>query len=190
MSDGSIKSSGSNIALQLKANLNVSKSYVEEESNSGNSDDTDSQIDENKRLTNYRFRNNRKSKHLECRSMFKVESRGKEHIGICNSCNETIKMSSNSDANLRTHLAHRHGKPEFMTKSQLKIWKIKKHEIIENMEETRMTPQQKRELREKLVDSIIEDSRAFNDFSRSGIKDLFNFLMPGYHHLVIVLRKF
>ena len=48
------------------------------------------------------------------------------------------------------------------------------------MEETRMTPQQKRELREKLVDSIIEDSRAFNDFSRSGIKDLFNFLMPGY----------
>ena len=112
--------------------------------------------------------------------MFKVESRGKEHIGICNSCNETIKMSSNSDANLRTHLAHRHGKPEFLTKSQLKIGKIKKHEIIENMEETRMTPQQKRELREKLVDSIIEDSRAFNDFSRSGIKDLFNFLMPGY----------
>ena len=39
------------------------------------------------------------------------------------------------------------------------------------MEETRMTPQQKRELREKLVDSIIEDSRAFNDFSRNGIKD-------------------
>ena len=36
--------------------------------------------------------------------------------------NETFKMSSSSDANLWTHLAHRHGKPEFLTKSQLKIW--------------------------------------------------------------------
>jgi hypothetical protein len=37
----------------------------------GKSDDTVSQTDDNERLLNGRFRNNRKSKYLECRSMFK-----------------------------------------------------------------------------------------------------------------------
>ncbi len=94
----------------------------------GKSDDTVSQTDDNERLLNGRFRNNSKVKYLECRSMFKVENRGKEQIGICKTCNEIIKMSSNSDGNLRTHLTYKHGKPEFLTKSQLKAWNYKEWE--------------------------------------------------------------
>jgi hypothetical protein len=170
----------SSIAPRLRHNLTVNNSNNSMDSFNGKSDDTDSQTDDNERLLKGRFRNNSKSKYLECRSKFKVENRGKEQIGICNTCNDIIKMSSNSDGNLRTHLAYKHGKPEFLTKSQLKAWNYKKNGKIENLEGIKLTPNQKRELKEKLVDSIIEDSRAFNDFAKSGMKNLFNYLLPGF----------
>lgn len=105
-------------------------------------------------------------------------------------------MSSNSDGNLRTHLAYKHGKPEFLTKSQLKAWNYKKNGMIENLEGIKLTPNQKRELKEKLVDSIIEDTRTFNDFAKSGMKNLFNYLLPGFKppshnlNLLILIKNY
>jgi hypothetical protein len=52
--------------------------------------------------------------------------------------------------------------------------------MIENLEGIKLSPNQKRELNEKLVDSIIEDSRTYNDFAKGGIKSLFNYFSPGF----------
>ena len=61
----------SSIAPRLRHNLTVNNLNNSTDSFNGKSDGTDSKTDDNERLLNGRFRNNRKSKYLECRSMFK-----------------------------------------------------------------------------------------------------------------------
>ena len=80
---------------------------------------TSSESDENDSMRNAKYKNGRKSKH-PVRQFFKIELKdGKRQIGICNSCQQECTISCGSDANLRTHLAYIHDKPEVLTPAQL-----------------------------------------------------------------------
>ena len=142
-------------------------------------DDTNSDMDDNQKTLNRRYRSNRTIENFPCRDLFKLETKGKQQLATCKTCNEAVKMSSNSDGNLRTHLAYKHEKHEYLTPSQLKVWNVRKGKI-ENKVELKLTKDEKQEINNKIVDSIIEDSRTFNDFTKTGIKKLFDYLKPGY----------
>ena len=108
----------------VRQNLNLTNrsinDNVESDSNSRKSDDTNSEIYEETRLSNSRFNSHRKSQNLECRDLFTIEIKDKQQHGICSYCKEVIKTSSNSDGNQRTHLCYKHGKVKFLTKHSLK----------------------------------------------------------------------
>ena len=139
------------------------------------SDATNSDIDANDRLLKQRFRTKAKSKFLECRKLFAIEFKRDKQMAKCLECGKMVSMSSNSDSNLRTHLAYVHGKTEYLTPGQLN-----RYNGNEPFNKTNIPRIEKQELDEKIVDSIIEDSRTFNDFAKKGMKKLFAFLKPGY----------
>ena len=142
---------------------------------SDDSDKTESEIDENSQYLNDKFKNKIKSKYTECRHLFSIEIRDKKQVGRCLECQKLIIMSSNSDANLRTHLGYAHNKIEFLTPAQLK-----RFNNIKDNANSQIIVEEKLKLDELVVDAIIQDSRTFNDFAKNGIKKVFEFLKPGY----------
>ena len=150
-SQNSNRARASNIALndendsryERSDNLNVdmgdndSKRNVEKD----NDDDTNSDNDNNQKALNRRYRSKRTSYNLPCRDLFKFENKGKKQLAACKTCNELVKMSCNSDGNLRTHLAYKHDKHEYLTPSQLKVWNERKG-IVEKKEELNLTQEE------------------------------------------------
>ncbi len=126
-----------------------------------------------------KFRNNKVSANKnEIESNFKVlshDKKNKKTIWNCNLCNIDVKTSSGSNSNLRSNLGLKHEMKHLLTKSQLER---KENRSIVN--EPIITNSERDLIHDKLVDSIIEDSRTFNDFLKSGIKKLFKLLKPGY----------
>ena len=125
----SIRSNSKGLSSKESQSLSITnatktKSSIDQNSNaarkSNESDYTDTDIDENNRLLNERFKNKSKTKYLECRHLFTIEFINKKQTAKCNLCQKPITMSSNSDSNLRTHLGYLHDKTEFLTPSQLK----------------------------------------------------------------------
>ncbi|CAF2090095.1 unnamed protein product [Rotaria magnacalcarata] len=98
-----------------------------------------------------------------------------EHIDdnnyLCQICLKLIKISSNSDANLRSHLGRAHNMPEMLFDSQ-------RNQSTANPKQIK--PEKKRELHQAAIDCIITDGRAFGDFRRLGMSKFLNVICPGY----------
>jgi hypothetical protein len=137
-------------------------------------DETNSETDENESIRNKKFTNNRKS-HVPVRHLFNIVLKQKKQIGICNLCLQDCSMSAGSDGNLRTHLAYKHNMPEVLTPSQFEKYSKKDGKV-----EVKISKEEQMQIHEMIVNSIITDSRTFNDFKKKGIFQLLKYLKPGY----------
>ena len=72
-------------------------------------------MDDNQKTLNRRYRSYRTIENLPFRDLFKLGTKGNQQLATCKTCNEAVKMSSNSERNLRTHLAYNHEKHEYLT---------------------------------------------------------------------------
>ena len=84
--------------------------------------------------------------------------------------------------NLRRHVGAIHNRADLMYNSQKKHHQRKRSVI---------SPEMKKILDEKHLQAIVIDSRAFNDFSRPGIRSFFSTALPGYKplHRTTVRRR-
>ena len=125
-------------------------------------------------LNTTKFRNNNKSSYKPVRQLFKIQkSKTGTFEGYCSLCPTVIQMGNNSDVNLRSHLAYKHGKSEFLTESQ-------RRRIVDKIESTPCNAEDKRVLDDAILECIHTDSRPINDFLKPGIRKLLELIKPGY----------
>ena len=95
---------------------------------------------------------------------------------------QIIKTQDHSTTNLRRHVGAIHNRADLMYNSQKKYHQRKRSFI---------SPEMKKILDEKHLQAIVIDSRAFNDFSRPGIRSFFSTALPGYKplHRTTVRRR-
>ena len=77
---------------------------------------------------------------------------------------------SHSDANLRSHLARRHRRTEFLYPSQKLQYKVKVQHL---------PPELKKKLDDALIYAAIKDSCAFGDFRKAGFQHFLKVAFPG-----------
>lgn len=83
------------------------------------------------------------------------------------------KDAPNSDSNLRSHLAHRHNRFEFLFPSQ-KDQRISKGKNF--------STEFKKKLDQALIYAIIKDGRSFGDFRKKGFQYFLNIAFPGVNY--------
>ena len=92
----------------------------------------------------------------------------------CKTCTVAIKIVNNSVSNLKSHLGRKHKLTEFLTMSQVR------HLNKEAKSKPLISKQEKSKLDEMALKAIINDSQAFNIFSKPGMKKFIENLKPGY----------
>jgi hypothetical protein len=127
---------------------------------------------------------NRKAKRLDDNLFMQKNTNGElvHYCLLCNNPDEPLK-SSTGDANLRKHLWHRHKNSDYLYPSQFKKLVKKQDQPI--------TPARKKELDDAIINCIIQDSRTFNDFSKPGMKEFLNKVLPNYKppHRTTIAKK-
>ena len=83
------------------------------------------------------------------------------------------KEASHSDANLRSHLARRHRRPEFLYPSQQTQYKPKSQSL---------SSESKKKLDDALIYAIAKDGRPFNDFRKKGFQHFLKVAFPGTNY--------
>ena len=103
----------------------------------------------------------------------KINENG-ELVYFCLKCDDKASpiKSNTGDGNLRKHLWHVHHDPDYLYPSQYK-------RLVKNSVQS-ITPARKKELDEAIVNCIIQDSRTFNDFSKPGMREFLNKVVPNY----------
>ena len=96
---------------------------------------------------------------------------GKYKCLICDGDDEY----SGSDVNLRKHLFHCHGMVNYLYESQKKAL-IKNYGVVD----ANFDIKTKKELDKASIQCVVEDSRTFVDFKKSGMKHFLNVAVPGY----------
>ena len=97
--------------------------------------------------------------------------------------------AKNSDSNVRTHIGRVHFKTEYMYPSQLK--RKEKNQDNQKSLSNKLDPKSSKELNEAIIECIVEDSRPFGDFRKSGMRKLFEKILPGFvpWHRFTVAKK-
>ena len=90
-----------------------------------------------------------------------------DHI-LINLC-QLIKISSNNNGNLRSHLGRVHNMPEILFESQ-------RNQSATNPKQIKS--EKKRELHAVAIDCIITDGRPFDDFRRLRMSKFLNLICP------------
>ena len=72
--------------------------------------------------------------------------------------------------------------------SQRRKSKVDKHGVSTDQ---RLSPERRRKLRAAIVDCVIQDGRAFNDFERQGMKNFLSIALPGFSppHRTTIRRR-
>ena len=83
---------------------------------------------------------------------------------------QLIKISSNSDGNLRSHLGRVHNMPEMLFESQ-------HNQSATNPKQIKS--EKKREFYEAAIDCIITNGCPFDNFHRLGMSNFLNIICPG-----------
>ena len=74
---------------------------------------------------------------------------------------------------MRKHLWHGHEKAEYLLESQHK-------RLVHKENDHKISVKRKKELDDAVINCIIQDSRTYGDFSKSGMKQFLSIAVPGY----------
>ena len=162
------KSNKSSDTIDIDLTQEASELCISNENNLLESDGTDSEISESEKSYNRKYSNKKKSQYKAVRHLFKKINNTIYH---CNDCNEEVKISGGSDANLRLHLANKHGNEDVLYESQRNR---KFHD------QSSLSIQDKKRFHNAAVNCILTDSRSFSDLSKLGMKAFLNEIKPGY----------
>ena len=135
-------------------------------------DATNSEVDEEVLKSNSKkYRNKKRKSKFPVRDFFIIDG----NSAFCEACQVSVKISSRSDANMRTHLANHHDMKQALLPSQIarKDTKIKCSSV-------KLSVNEKRFLNDEMINCIITDSRTFNDFNKPGMRRFLNVIKPGY----------
>ena len=90
----------------------------------------------------------------------------------CKKCGAPIRIVNRSISNLKSHLGRKHKLIKFLTSSQLRQ--------LYSKSKPKISKKEKHELDEMALTAIINDSHAFNLFSKPGMRKFIQYLKPGY----------
>lgn len=99
-------------------------------------------------------------------SVWKYAIKNENQTASCRICQTTIKTTNGSTTGVRKHLLQVHKIKEITSKKQSKAME-------------KCSPSLRRELHNLIIQAVVKDGRAFDDFRRAGIMKIFQRIVPG-----------
>ena len=157
-----------------RENITKDSVIIDDTTNDILDDDTDTDFDEEtKKYNQEKFTNKVKKNPVQVRHLFQINS--VSTFAFCQLCKTDVKITGRSDANLRTHLANKHGMLNVLLPSQRDR---KQGKIVNN--EVKLPREEKILIDKELINCTIRDLRTFSDFHKPGMRQFLNMLKPGY----------
>ncbi|CAF1291621.1 unnamed protein product [Rotaria sordida] len=118
-----------------------------------------------------RSRDIQKNRVMNNDEVYKLFDKLSNGLFRCKLCQQELKNKRYNTTNLRKHIGLVHKKNEYLYPSQQTNYLPKSNSI---------SPERKKKLDSAIVSCIIKDSRSFDDFRKSGMREFLSIAVPGY----------